>query len=86
MGILPIELLNEVLHEERHHGLIGIGLGDAQVYVALLIKSGDHTDSRLNLFHLDAIVTSVRSPVHSPEVTHSEPSFIQRDVIKPHKY
>ena len=70
-----------MLHEERHHGLVGVGLGDAEVDVALLVNGGDHADPGLDLLGLDAVVGAVRSPVPPPEVRHTEPCLIQGDVV-----
>ena len=81
MGILSVKLLNEVFHEQSHHGLIRIGLSDANVDVASLVNSSDHTDSWLDLLGLYTVVCTVRPPVHSSKITHSKPSFIQRDVV-----
>ena len=81
MWVLPVELLDEVLHEQRHHRLVGVRLGDAEVYVATLVDGGDHADPGLHLLGLDAVVGSVGPPVHPPEVGHAEPGLIQGDVV-----
>ena len=81
MDILLVKLLDEVLQEQSHHRHIGIGLSDAYMDIPSLINSCDQADSWLDLLGLYAIVCSVRSPMPSSVITHSKPSFIQRNMI-----
>ena len=68
MWILSIQLLDEMLHKQCHHRLVGVGLGDTQINIASLVNSGDHADPRLDLLALDGVIGTIWSPVHPSEV------------------
>jgi hypothetical protein len=79
--VLLIKLLTEVLHEDPHHALVGIGHGQADPKVAQLVDGSDHADPRLHLLCLYRPLTVPRSPMLSSEVSHPQPSLVNVDYI-----
>ena len=76
VGILLVQLLNQMLHEDRHHALVRVRLREAEPDVAQLVDCGDHADPWSNRLFLYRLVLVLRFPIVLSHVSGAEPGLV----------